>query len=369
MAWSADGSSLIYNELHGVNTHLYEIDTEDGTTKALTDNTGVRRAQAYSADAGTVAYIVEDHLSPRDVYVSDLSFSNPVRITDTNPWVREDRTISPGEVLDWEGKDGMPIEGIYYPPVRQGRSSGKDPLIVFIHGGPAAAWEASFREDFQIITNAGYAILAPNPRGSQGYGDEFLQALRGEVGDGEFIDMMNGVDYVIANRNVDPDRLGISGWSWGGVATSYAVTQTGRFKAASIGAMVGNWSAETGPGFNFDVALWYIGGTPWDNPEEWAKRSSITHVENVTTPSIIFHGGDDTTSSVGQSLMFFTALRDIGKAPARYVKFPRQGHGVEEPRLMRILYASELQWFKKYIDGVDWKIPSPTFKGVGSNYR
>ncbi len=362
VTWSADSMSLIYNEQHGVNTNLYEINIVNGVAKALTKKTGIHRAQAFSANAKTVAYVFEDHNSPKDVYVSDLSLSEPVRLTDANPWIREDRTLTQGEVLQWEGKGGMLIEGIYYPPVRKGRSSGKDPLIVFIHGGPAAAWEANFRDDFQIMTNAGYAILAPNPRGSQGYGEEFLQALRGEVGDGEFIDMMNGVDHVIANKNVDPDRLGVSGWSWGGVATSFTVTQTQRFKAASIGAMVGNWAAETGPGFNFDVALWYIGGTPWDNPEEWAKRSSITHVKNVTTPSIIFHGGEDTTSSVGQSLMFFTALRDIGKAPVRYIKFPRQGHGVEEPRLLRILYSNELQWFKKYIDGVDWEIPPASFE-------
>ena len=362
VTWSPDNLSLIYNEQHGVDTNFYEIDAESGVAEALTYKTGVHRAQAYTADAKTMAYVSEDHLSPPDVYVSDLSFSNPVRITDANPWIRQDRTVSDGEVLQWEGKDSMPVEGIYYPPVRNRRSTGKDPMIVFIHGGPAAAWEANFREDFQIITNAGYAILAPNPRGSMGYGQEFLTALRNEVGDGEFIDMMNGVDYVIDNKNVDSDRLGVSGWSWGGVATSYAITQTDRFKAASIGAMVGNWAAESGPGFNFDVGLWYIGGTPWDNPEEWAKRSSITHVKNVTTPSIIFHGGEDTTSSVGQSLMFFTALRDIGKVPVRYIKFPRQGHGVQEPRLLRILYANELQWFKKYVDGVKWEIPPASFE-------
>ena len=362
VTWSADGSSLIYNEQQGVNTNLYEINTVGGVAKALTNEAGTRRAQAFSADAKTMAYVFEDHTNPRDLYVSDLSLSDPVRITDANPWIREERTVSEGELLQWEGKDGLLIEGLYYPPAGKGRSSGKDPLIVFIHGGPAYAWVANFREDFQILINAGYAILAPNPRGSEGYGEEFLQALRGEVGDGEFIDMMNGLDYVIANKNIDPDRLGVSGWSWGGVATSYTVTQTDRFKAASIGAMVSNWAAETGPGFNFDVALWYIGGTPWDNPEEWAKRSSITHVKNVTTPTIIFHGGNDTTSSVGQSLMFFTALRDIGKAPVRYIKFPRQGHGVREPRLLRILYSNELQWFKKYVDGVDWEIPPASFE-------
>ena len=121
----------------------------------------------------------------------------------------------------------------------------------------------------------------------------------------------------------------------------------------------GRWwaigAAETGPGFNLDVALWYIGGTPWDNPEEWAKRSSITHVKNITTPSIILHGGNDTQSSVGQALMFFTAIRDIGKAPVRYIKFPRQGHGVREPRLNRISQIEEIKWFKKHIDGENWQ--------------
>ena len=128
-----------------------------------------------------------------------------------------------------------------------------------------------FRNDFQILAGQGYAIFAPNARGSAGYGDELLRGLIGEVGDGEYQDIMTGVDLVIAEKNVDPDRMGVRGWSWGGVSTSYVITQTDRFKAAPIGAMGGNWAAETGPGFNFDVSLWYIGGMPWDNPEEWRK--------------------------------------------------------------------------------------------------
>ena len=224
-----------------------------------------------------------------------------------------------------------------------------------IHGGPAGVVTNRFDAELQVLAGLGYAILAPNVRGSSGYGDDVLRGLMGEVGDGEYVDMMAGVDYVIENESVDPERLGVRGWSWGGVATSYAITQTDRFKAASIGAMVGNWAAETGPGFNFDVSLWYIGGAPWDNPEEWAKRSSLTHVRNVTTPTILFHGGRDETSSVGQSLMFFTALSDIGKAPVRYIKFPRQGHGIEEPRLERVHLVEEIRWFKNYIDGVDWE--------------
>jgi dipeptidyl aminopeptidase/acylaminoacyl peptidase len=268
--------------------------------------------------------------------------------------VKDSLALSDGELLTWSSKGEMQIEGVYYPAI--GNNADKSPLIVNIHGGPAGVIQNAFREDFQILAGQGYAVFAPNARGSSGYGDELLRGLIGEVGDGEYQDIMTGVDLVIAEKSVDPDRMGVRGWSWGGVSTSYVITQTDRFKAASIGAMVGNWAAETGPGFNFDVSLWYIGGMPWDNPEEWRKRSSISHVKNVSTPSIIFHGGNDETSSVGQSLMFYTALREIGNVPVKYMKFPREGHGVREPRHRRRLEGEEITWFKEHIDGEEWHL-------------
>jgi dipeptidyl aminopeptidase/acylaminoacyl peptidase len=175
------------------------------------------------------------------------------------------------------------------------------------------------------------------------------------VGDGEYIDQMTGVDKLIEEGYVDPDQMGIRGSSWGGVSTSYTITQTQRFKAATIESGVTNWAAEVGPGFSFDLGLWYIGGKPWTNPEEWRDHSSITHVENITTPTLIVHGGEDQTSSVGQGLMLFTAIRDIGKAPVRYIKLPRQGHDFLEPRLSRIMTIEEVKWMQKYIRDIDWK--------------
>ena len=216
--------------------------------------------QGYSTDRKKMAYLYQCSAQAPDLYVSDLYYSSPVTITNANPWLKE-KTLSKAEVLQWKGKGGMMIDGLFYNPVK--RKRGKMPMILQIHGGPAGNNLNIFTEDIQIFTNVGYAVLAPNPRGSIGYGDEILRGLMGEVGDGEFVDNMKGVDFVIANKNVDPDRVGIRGWSWGGVSASYVITQTQRFKAASIGAMVGNWAAETGPGYNFDVSLWYIGGTPW----------------------------------------------------------------------------------------------------------
>lgn len=353
IAWTADGRSLLYTEVHRTTSNLYKLDVETDKVTALTDRQGSLSAAAFSADRKRMVYIYQDFTNPADIYSSALDGSDSKRLSDANPWIRQQLLLATGETLRWNSKADMEIEGVFIPALKHKR--GKMLLILHIHGGPAGVIQNRFRPDFQMLAGLGYAILAPNVRGSTGYGDKILRGLMGEVGDGEFIDQMTGIDYVIEHKNIDPERLGIRGWSWGGVSTGYTITQTQRFKAASVGAMVTNWAAETGPGYNFDVSLWYIGGTPWDNAAEWARRSSITHVKNITTPTIIFHGAEDTTSSVGQSLMFFTALRDIGKAPVRYIKFPRQGHGIEEPRLRRIYEIEEIKWFKKYIDAENWK--------------
>lgn len=357
--WSADGRYLLYNEIHGTNTNLYRIDVGTGEAQALTEITGTLRAQDFSADTSRMVYSYENFTTPPDLFVSDLNGRGAQQITDANPWVSESLLLSDGELLSWTSKGDMTIEGVFIPAI--GADSGSMPLIVEIHGGPAGVIENAFRHDFQMLAGQGFAVLAPNFRGSTGYGDVVLRGLMGEVGDGEFVDIMTGVDHVIAERNIDPERLGVRGWSWGGVSSSYVITQTDRFKAASIGAMVTNWAAETGPGFNFDVSLWYIGGMPWSRPEEWRRRSSITFVENVTTPSIIFHGAADETSSVGQSLMFYTALREIGRVPVRYMRFPREGHGIREPRHVRKLEHEELAWFKRYIEQEEWSAPPPSF--------
>lgn len=354
-AWSQDGKYLYFNELNGTNTNLYRINIDKDTLEAMTHVEGTLQPKSYSADLSKMAYTFQDYKTPPDVYVADLRLNRPVRITDANPWIQEEILLSEAKSLRWRSrKQDMEIEGLFFLPHDYTKGE-KVPLVVHIHGGPAGVVENAFRAEFHVYGGLGFAVLGPNYRGSTGYGDTILRGLMGEVGDGEHVDIMSGVDYVIANSDIDPNRMAVRGWSWGGVSSGYLITQVHRFKAASVGAGVFNWAAETGPGFNFDVSLWYIGSTPWDNPEEWAKRSAITHVKNVQTPTLLFHGGKDTTSSVNQSLMYFTALRDIGKIPVRYIKFPRQGHGIQEPRLRRILLIEEILWFKKYVDGEDWE--------------
>ena len=256
-------------------------------------------------------------------------------------------------MLRWKSKDGTEIEGVFVLP--EGYEEGtRIPLMLQIHGGPSGYWANDFELDFHLFAGLGCASLGPNVRGGSGYGDAVLRGLMRDVGGGEFDDLMSGVVHVIQLGFADLDPMGVRGWSWGGVLGGWVVTHTDRFKAASLGAMVCDWIAESGPGFNFDVTLWYIGGTHWDNPEEWRKRSSLTYVKNVTTPTLLLHGGADTTSSTNQSLIFFTALRDQGIS-TRFIKLPRQTHGITEPRLERIRGVEEARWMQRYVLGETWK--------------
>ncbi len=205
-----------------------------------------------------------------------------------------------------------------------------------------------------LCPQMGYASLCPNVRGSSGYSDEFLRGNMYDIGGGDYWDLMTGVDYVIKEGYVDSEKMGVHGWSYGGILGAWTITHTNRFKAASLGAMVCNWISEYGPGFNYDVRLWYIGGTPWDNPKGYQGKSAFTYIKNVTTPTLIMHGEKDRTCTESQSMLFFTALKDMGKT-VRYIRFPRESHGFREPRHQRTRDIEEIKWMQKYVLGIDWK--------------
>jgi dipeptidyl aminopeptidase/acylaminoacyl peptidase len=175
-----------------------------------------------------------------------------------------------------------------------------------------------------------------------------------DIGGGDYEDVMTGVEYLVAEGIADPDRLAVRGWSYGGILGGWTITQTDRFKAASLGAMVSDWTSEYGPGFNYDVRRWYIGGTPWENADRFRQMSALTHIASVTTPTLLLHGMNDRTDTEPQSMMFFQALRDQGKV-ARYLRFPREPHGFREPRHQRIRDVEEIRWIQKYTLGLEWE--------------
>jgi len=336
--WTPDGKYLLLSAQQGTNSNLFRMDAVTGEFEQLTDFEGSMNVGSWSADRTKYVYSFADYDTPGDLWVGSVDGSAPVRLTHANPQI-EELQLAEMRVVGWQSSDGMEIEGLLHLPV--GYEEGDTvPLILNIHGGPAGSFTNSFRASYHIYAGLGYASLSPNVRGSSGYTDHLREGntvARGDgIGFGDFQDLMTGVDMLISQGVADPERMGVRGWSYGGILGGWTITHTDRFKAASIGAGVYDWTSEYGPGFNNDVRLWHIGGTPWDNPEGYRNQSALTHVANVVTPTLLLHGDRDTTDTEQQSMMFFTAIKDIGKAPVRYIKFPREPHGFREPEHQRM---------------------------------
>jgi len=322
--WSPDGKSIIFNGGIRTKSNIFRLDVNSGEIEQLTKKEGVLSFSSLSVDGRRAACIYSDNRTPPDIWAVELSPFKEKKLTSANPWIKE-RILASMHVIQWKSKDGLPIEGLLYLPSDY-KSGKKLPLMLDIHGGPAGVFMNRFASIFHVYAGLGYASLAPNVRGSSAYGDEFLRGNMRDIGGGDYWDVMTGVEKVIKQGIADPEKLGVRGWSYGGILGGWTLTKTDRFKAAALGAMVSDWISEYGMGFSFDVRLWYIGGTPWDNPKGYREMSSLTYIKNVKTPVILFHGERDITCTIGQSLNYFTYLHEMGKT-VRFLRFPREPHG------------------------------------------
>jgi dipeptidyl aminopeptidase/acylaminoacyl peptidase len=349
--WHPSSRSMVMSANLRGRGGLFELDLSTGSTKPLvTGDLGLSISSAtkdLSRLAGTRSLPAE----PGEIAVVDPAGRTTV-VTDANPWFKQVQT-SQMRPLTWKSTDGLEIEGLLWLPSSY-KAGDTLPLILSIHGGPAGVWSTAFRGINHVYTSLGWAVLEPNVRGSTSYGDALLRGNMKDIGGGDYWDAMTGVDAVIAQGIADANHLAVRGWSYGGILGGWTVTQTERFKAASLGAMVSDWASEYAMGFNHDVRLWYIGGTPWENPEGYRKQSSYTYIGKVTTPTLLLHGEQDDTCTIGQSMMFYQGLKDRGIA-SRFVRFPREPHGFREPHHIRMRDAEEISWLMKHARGIDWK--------------
>jgi dipeptidyl aminopeptidase/acylaminoacyl peptidase len=228
----------------------------------------------------------------------------------------------------------------------------KYPLIVVAHGGPAAAtvsrWGGGFGHGVAAFSALGYFVLQPNPRGSFGQGEEFTQANHKDFGYGDLRDILAGVDAVEAAYPVDPGRVGVTGWSYGGFMAMFAVTQTHRFKAAVAGAGISNWQSYYGENSIDQWMTPYFGATVYDDPAVYAKSSAINFVKNVTTPTLIVVGERDGECPAPQSYEFWHALR-AQHVPTRLVVYPNEGHGFTDPAHRQDVLERAAEWFARYL--------------------
>ena len=351
IGWSADSKRIYFSEAKGTGTQIYVVDVAANRIDEIKSTPAVLSLFSINRAGTTMGFIRQTSDTPADVFVSPLTEFAPVQITRANADLKLP-AIGRTEVIRWKSKDGREIEGLLTYPV--GYEAGQRvPLLLNIHGGPAGVFQQTFlggRGIYPLATLAarGYAILRPNPRGSSGYGVEFRRANIKDWGFGDYHDVMTGVDKVVEMGVADPERLGVAGWSYGGYLTSWIVTQTNRFKAASAGAPVINLMSFNGtadiPGFIPD----YLGGQFWEIQDVYQKHSPLFNVKSVTTPTMIQHGEADVRVPISQGYEFYNALKVKG-VPTRMLVLPRQPHGPSEPKMQLAAMNANLEWFDKYI--------------------
>ena len=349
--WSSDGKRIYFSEGKGTGTHIYALDVTANRIDEITSTLAALSAISLNNSGTTFGFVRQTPDTPADVYVATVADFKPVQISNVNAGLKMP-PIGRTEVITWKSNDGKQIEGLLTYPV--GYQSGQHvPMILNIHGGPTGVFQQTFvggRGVYPLATFAslGYAILRANPRGSSGYGAEFRRANVKDWGFGDYQDLMTGVDKVIEMGVADPDRLGVMGWSYGGFMTTWIVTQTSRFKAASAGAPVTNLMSFNGtadiPAFVPD----YFGGQFWDAMDLYQKHSPMFNVKNVMTPTMIQHGEADIRVPISQGYEFYNALKVKG-VPTRMLVMPRQPHGPNEPKMQLATMKANLEWFEKYI--------------------
>jgi dipeptidyl aminopeptidase/acylaminoacyl peptidase len=351
--WSRDGTLVYLTESVGTTRHLTALPADGGRLRQITSGDGVLGGTSMAANADLMAFTWQDMDTPADVFVSPVSRWAPKKITDVNAGVAL-LALGRTELLKWRSQDGKyEIEGLLTYPVSYDRSR-KYPLVLNVHGGPAGVFSQGYTGgsgiyDLQTFAHAGYAVLRPNPRGSTGYGKDFRFANVRDWGYGDMDDLMAGVDRVIQMGVAHPDSLLLAGWSYGGYMTSFAVTRTDRFKAASMGAGLPNLISMTTTTDIGEYLVAHQGGEEfWEDYAEYEKHSAIYRIANVKTPTQVIHGERDLRVPFTQGQEFYRALQRRG-VPTEMIVLPRTPHGPQEPKLLMEVTPIILKWFDKHL--------------------
>ncbi len=349
----ASGETLRFAASIGGDRHLFEVPSAGGEVRQITAGERQLSAFSFSKDERLMAYIATDPVSPAEVFVAAGGGDKEHRVSSFNePWL-SDVQLMPAERLTYTTSDGTPIEAWLIKPVDY-QPDRKYPMVLKIHGGPRGAYGNTFFQTFHVLSGAGFFVLYVNPRGGSAYGTEFANSIVGRFYFSE--DWLKGVETAIAKYEaIDPTRVGVSGGSYGGLATNWLTATTDRFAAAVTSRSYANlesfWGTTDIPHF----AEFYVGGKPWENRELYRKLSPFSYVEKVTAPTLIIHSERDYRCPIPDAEQWFMALKKNG-VPAEFVRYPRSSHGLSrtgEPWLLVDRLERLRSWF------VHWLIDNP----------
>ena len=348
LRWSQDGRFVYALANERTARRLFAIDVESASSEAVTDSDRFKVASSFDLlKEGKLLVTASDAHTPEELYEIGAEAR---KLTALNA-AYDAASVGRTEIMTYE-RDGLALEGLLVKPV--GFEEGAAyPLLVVIHGGPSGVFNLAFsprRGAYPIhaFSESGYLVFMPNPRGSGGYGDAFRRQNFKDWGFGDFEDIVAGVDLLIDRGLVDESRMGVMGWSYGGFMTAWTVTHTDRFKAASIGAPVTNPYSFYGVTDIPDFTEAYFGGKPWDDDVDYLRHAPEHFAHNAKTPSLIQHGEEDVRVPLSQGTAFYRALT-LNGVTVEMVIYPREPHGLREPKHIRDAMERNFQWFEHWL--------------------
>lgn len=349
LVWSPDGRLIKYIATTRGADRLFSLNVETGHLNAYTDDKHTLESVSYNADHTAAAYTA---MTPTRLAEVSLWREGKTdrRLTRFNDRTLSNLHLSKPKRFSFKASDGIDVEGWIMLPL--GSRKRKHPSILQIHGGPRTAYGQGFIHEFHLLNAKGFAVYYINPRGSSSYGEDWTCAVGGNYGERDYADIMEAVDHVVKTEPLAPNRLGVTGGSYGGFMTNWIVGHTDRFKAACTQRCISNWTSFFGTsdiGWRFPQEE--IGGCPWDNLENYWARSPIAYVKNVKTPTLIIHSEEDWRCPIEQSEQFFVALQVLG-IETELVRFPGENHelsrsGKPNHRIERLDHI--VRWFEKYL--------------------
>jgi len=347
-SWSPDSRSIFFTAPEKSNVPIYEVALNGGAPQQVW--TGMSADAPVAARDGRTIYFSASSLArPSDIYSISRNAKQATQLTHDNDALLSTIAVTPATDIWYAGGGGTQVHALVVRPPNFDASK-KYPAVVLIHGGPQGAWNNawSYRWNPQMYAARGYVVLMPNPRGSSGYGQKFVEEISGDWGGKAMTDIMNGVDQLAAMPFVDGSRLGAAGASYGGYMVDWLLGHTDRFKALVSHAGVYNLESMYGVTEELWFPEWEFKGNPWDNPEQYEKWSPHRFVKNFKTPTLVSHGELDFRVPIDQGLQLFTALQRRG-VPSRLLYFPDEGHWVLKPQNSKVFYDTALGWLDQWL--------------------
>ena len=346
-AWNAASTALVFLSQQGASTRFATCDVTSGAVTLGTDLKGEVAGPPVMGPDGRMALVFSRWNQPGELWLADGATAEPRKLTDVNATAAA-CAFGPTRTVQWKSRDGQVIEGVLVRPANAPEKSALKTLVL-LHGGPyQARYGIGFNAMAQFMAARGYQVFMPNFRSSGGYGTAFMIRKRADWGGQDWDDVESGVDALIAMGLTNGSQLGVFGHSYGGYLSAWAITQTNRYDAGIVSAGAPDLPALWAQSDTHQYRAYEFEGKPWESFDKWRSRSPIAHIARAKTPTLVLNGEADVRIPYPQAQETYQSLKFLG-VPTTFVHYPREGHGLREPRHRADWYTRQAAWFDQWV--------------------